>query len=641
MAIQKNKIAGKEKTAWQLQAAAEARLVAGEAHMAMDTRAARARARKQDEEEWVAAAKAAAKAREEARIAEEARISATGKDEWYYISSGEQMGPVPLAELRRMAADASIEPPLNLVWAEGMEEWKPVYEVRMVCGGGDLPRTETPALLEEHASFPAEAEMAGVNAAAESEAEKKAELRAAAEAKAAEEARLAALAKAEAECEARAKAELEVKAAVEAKAAAIAKAKADEEARAKAEAEARLRAAEAKAAEEARAAALAKARAEEEARARAEIDALAAEEARVAALARERAEYETRAKAEQKARAAEQARIKAAVAAARAKARREVRRKEKHVLSSESAPAPVETELIAGTAEAALVVTEPTAVVVEATPDTSRTPSEAFAPAPAANSKKSRFSGKAVWHYTSEGERLGPVCFGELRAMAAASTLDPRLDMVWKPGMDAWTHAGRIDGLFERRIETTELQKSAPAKSTATRRIRPGATLADGASWPGARRRSLLFAAFVFPLLWHILLTNAKPVLIQKFGDMMVSWILPFAAFVPLLLLLHFGLKRLVNLGMSRWWYLALLAPLLNLWVFYRCLTCPPGYAHHKKMDGTGIALAILYWSAVFCLVLMLASFVGPAPGMLEARELHELVRNIIRHTNLPGSMTR
>jgi hypothetical protein len=61
---------------------------------------------------------------------------------------------------------------------------------------------------------------------------------------------------------------------------------------------------------------------------------------------------------------------------------------------------------------------------------------------------------------------------------------------------------------------------------------------------------------------------------------------------VPWVALAYFWMKRLVNLGMSRVWLLEILAPVLNLWVSYRCFACPPGYAYHKKLDGTGIALA-------------------------------------------------
>ena len=84
------------------------------------------------------------------------------------------------------------------------------------------------------------------------------------------------------------------------------------------------------------------------------------------------------------------------------------------------------------------------------------------------------------------------------------------------------------------------------------------------------------------------------------------------------MVLVHFWLRRLVNLGMSRWWYLAVFAPVVNLWVAYRCFACPPGYASHKKMDFPGILIAVIYWFVMLAGALMLASFFGsPDPGTL------------------------
>ena len=83
---------------------------------------------------------------------------------------------------------------------------------------------------------------------------------------------------------------------------------------------------------------------------------------------------------------------------------------------------------------------------------------------------------------------------------------------------------------------------------------------------------------------------------------------------------------------MSRWWYLAVFAPVLNLWVGYRCVACPSGYAHHKKMDVPGIALAALYWIAMLAGAFILASLFSSLSGSSwETASVVDQVRNTLR----------
>lgn len=432
----------------------EAQRVIEAARIAAEARAiARAKAREQNET-WIEAAKA------EAIAAEEARIAAASKDEWHYIRNGERFGPVGLVEMRAKVTDTSLDPPVHLVWTEGMDEWRPVFDVRKVC---DPNHEET-----------------------------------AAEAKAAEQLLLqAAQEKAASDIRAREKEENKLRAA-------------------ESEAEAKLKALAAKAAEEA------KLRASMEAKAAADIKA-----------AREAAKVEANA-------------------------------------------------------------------------------------AEASGRRKSGKSSKGGWFYTCEGDRLGPVTFDELRSMAADSSLDPRRDMVWKEGMDAWMQAGKIDGLFERNNGPEKTEAPKPPLQSALSHIAPPQQTARAikssgdAPWPGARRRSLWFALLVFPVVWHFALGMGGPHLVKQFGEVMMSRILPLAVFVPIPLLVHFSLKRLLNLGMSRWWLLALFAPVLNLWIGYRCLVCPSGYAQHKRLDGPGIALAIIYWLIMLTVVAVIGIALAP-----------------------------
>ncbi len=667
------------KSAAQLWAEEEARVVIAKEKAAVAARAA-AKAKAEDEI-WNAGAKERARikavAAAEARAAEEARIAAAASDEWFYLRNGEQIGPVSLVGLKEKIADLSIEPPLKMVWTAGMDGWKPVYEVRKLCES--LPSHEAETHLDFKASDEvvnqeadheeqvraaaeaAAAEAAWLAAAAQSEAKARAQdaeeariaaaqnarVKAAEEAKlkAAEEAKVAAAAKAQAEEIAKAKAEeeaalraaaeakaaemakllaaAETKAAEEARIAAAAKAKAEEEAVAKAIAEAKLKAAEeacaraeAKAIAAAKMAAAATLKAEEEVKARRE--AKAAEEARIAAAAKRKAAEDAEAAAEMASLAAEEARVMAAaklraeIAAAKAKARREKRTK-----AAENAK--VRTLARTRAAEKS----RSAEAMAKATEDVS---------APVEQRKFGQVSSKNCWFYTCQGERLGPVKFEELRKMAVDLSLDPRLDMVWRQSMDAWKPAGRIDGLFERNNVLADSTEQAPPAALPTGPPRQSARkpTPGRAKWPGGRRRSFLLATLILPFAWQHALAAASPFLINRFGPAIMGQILPYAAFAPLVLLLHLGVGRLVNLGMSRLWCLAVLAPGINLWLGYRCFACPPGYACHQKLDGRGIALAMAYWLVMLAAVLTLAACVALLSGAIDSPLLLKQLRRLI-----------
>ena len=87
-------------------------------------------------------AKAEAAERALARAKEYDKINATQKDDWYYIQGEQQFGPLTLDELKAKIADLSITPPINLAWHEGMEMWKPVHEIAIICGVSPLAATQ-------------------------------------------------------------------------------------------------------------------------------------------------------------------------------------------------------------------------------------------------------------------------------------------------------------------------------------------------------------------------------------------------------------------------------------------------------------------------------------------------------------------
>jgi hypothetical protein len=700
----------------------EARQVVSEANLLIEAKvAAKAKAKADNqirEEEEVARTKARAEARARDKAEEEARIEAAGADQWFYIQKDEHLGPVTLAEMRDKISSLTTEPPVKLVWTEGMHDWKPAYEVRKLCEPGPSaqikpaivfnppvePRVEVKieskeeleakaleranaaaaarreeilrsrdaqdariaaaeraqsktgepgkhradsvakaaeearkaaasaarAKVGEDANALAEAKLQAAEharAAAEARASEEAKLRATAEAKAAQESQLRAAAEAKAAADAKteaARVRAEATAVAEAAAklrevaatkaaeeiklrAAEATAKAEKEAHAKLQAEAKLKAtqealanAEAKAVQEANLRAAAEAQAAHEAKARAEAEAMAAEKARLAAAAeaQAKAEEESKAKAEAEANAAEQAKLKA-----------EAETKAKALSEAEKARAARESEAVAQPAR------KPTAAK------------------PERRHKPVKGSHKSIWFYTFEGERLGPVSFDALRKMVEDSKLDPRLDMVWKESMDAWKPAGQIDGLFERSSVPVAPKESLAPRADIIRPPQPAprAALGKNQSWPGARRRSLILATLVFPFAWQYAIAVTSPYLVKEFGGVLMGKILPVAALLPLLVLVHFALQRLVNLGMSRLWLLAVFAPFLNLWLGFRCFACPPGYAYHKKLDGPGVALAILYGLSALAAVLLLAAFTALLFGLVKSPEQQEILRGLVR----------
>jgi len=167
------------------------------------------------------------------------------------------------------------------------------------------------------------------------------------------------------------------------------------------------------------------------------------------------------------------------------------------------------------------------------------------------------------------------------------------------------------------------------------RRAQGGAHRNDG--WPGARRRVFLPVCLVFPYVWTFALSAVSPFLIRQFGRNLMGTMLPFAEYLPLLVLVYFGVKRLANLGMNRWWCLAAFVPILNVWVGFRCFACPAGYAHHRKLDGPGIALAILYWLMILAIVLILASLAAVFFGVIDSPELQQQLREALRTTGRPA----
>jgi hypothetical protein len=60
------------------------------------------------------------------------------------------------------------------------------------------------------------------------------------------------------------------------------------------------------------------------------------------------------------------------------------------------------------------------------------------------------------WHYSSKGDRHGPVTAGELKRLADGGQLSPT-DLVWKEGLANWVVASNVKGLFARQASPPPL----------------------------------------------------------------------------------------------------------------------------------------------------------------------------------------
>jgi len=234
-------------------------------------------------------------------------------------------------------------------------------------------------------------------------------------------------------------------------------------------------------------------------------------------------------------------------------------------------------------------------------------------------------SSKDAWFYSAKGERLGPVSMEQLRELAASGQLHPRLDMCWSQGMEQWIPAGEVEGLFEtKRIEKPAETMAADASSV--RQAKPVNKLSESelesalqnADWPGSSRRVYLFVIWVLPFIMGGAVAGLSYLLLDPEDSDSAGILSLVSSAVSLVLLGAFvfvSLQRLQNLGMSRWWFIGNFIPLLNLWVGYRSICCPAGYEFHRKLDGIGKVLAVLYWGmfilAIGFMVFIVLAFLG------------------------------
>jgi hypothetical protein len=141
-----------------------------------------------------------------------------------------------------------------------------------------------------------------------------------------------------------------------------------------------------------------------------------------------------------------------------------------------------------------------------------------------------------AWFYTIEGERLGPVGFADLRVKASEGGLNPRLDMIWTHGMEAWKPAGEIDGLFEKRSAPDAPESLAPEAGpyTPPKLESVAETMGREGDWPGVRRRVYLIMTLIFPILWQFGFGFGAGFLGSQLGPEIMGVLMIVAMLLPL-----------------------------------------------------------------------------------------------------------
>ncbi|MCW1886114.1 GYF domain-containing protein [Luteolibacter flavescens] len=200
------------------------------------------------------------------------------------------------------------------------------------------------------------------------------------------------------------------------------------------------------------------------------------------------------------------------------------------------------------------------------------------------------------WFFSSGGERYGPVGFDYLIELAKSGKLDPRNDMVWTTTLSDWEPAGEVEGLFERRAPTNDVPSmSGDFASTGNFESKP----IPKAHFPGTGRIGYVMGTAVLPLALMVGWAFAVPLMLPYVPDGYKDYLPP--VIIPLvgILILATLVKRFRNLGMTGWWVLGLMIPILNIWLGYRLLACPGGYAVVGKLDFPGKLVAVLYWGTL------------------------------------------
>lgn len=80
-------------------------------------------------------------------------------------------------------------------------------------------------------------------------------------------------------------------------------------------------------------------------------------------------------------------------------------------------------------------------------------------------------------------------------------------------------------------------------------------------------------------------------------------------ALIGLFIVMAANILRLSNIGMSQWWALLVFVPFANIWLGFRCQTAQTGWIETRRLDRTGVRIAVIY----VCVFVLLVAAVAVA----------------------------
>lgn len=265
------------------------------------------------------------------------------------------------------------------------------------------------------------------------------------------------------------------------------------------------------------------------------------------------------------------------------------------------------------------------------------------------------------WYYSSAGQVKGLVSTNELHTIIARGTLDVEREMAWREGMVSWAKLVDLE-VFANAVAAA--RKKAKPRSLAE--FNPRANFGSAGSGmippppPPTRGATVGGAAEVQPavpppphehwpkvgagraeyFLFVVLLPVFVVVGISYLGDKLLGYeflIFIFMAFAGMFMIAQ-SVRRFHNLGMSGFWLLGLLVPLLNLWLGYRLFAAPPYYACGAKMDLPGWILAVIYWLPSVVSLVATGFFVFLiATGQLDKYLSEDALIEFLKNSNIPA----